>query len=339
MSPRLSGAIRLALAAALLAAVLLAGVFATPYAPSVRAVTCPALAGFLETQATLWNSGLRESSGIQSSLDHPGVLWIIEDSYNGPYLYAYSLKGDKLASYTLKGSFTKNIDWEAIGLDHRGGADLLYIGDIGDNAGNRDGADRPLPALYRLAEPAVSANTSPPIVGTISSVQKFKFRYFDRTDASQLKPRDAEALFVDPRTSNIFVIWKTLRVVDGVPRISRVFQLKDRELRTGEVNHAVNIADPIGASDDVGTGPVAADISRDGNWIVVKNYEEGFLWPRGNAQTIHQALSSAPAAPCRVTVDGSESITFEYRDGRWAGVLSLKEDRGGDPPLRSVHRT
>lgn len=317
---------------------LLAGVLALPSTSAVRAVTCPALAGSLETEATFWNSGLRESSGIQSSLDHAGVLWIVEDSYNGPYLFAYSPEGDQLATYTLKGSFLRNVDWEAIGLDHRAGTDLLYIGDVGDNEANRDGADRPLPALYRLAEPAISARQSPPIVGTISGVQKFKFRYFDRTDSSQLKPRDAEALFVDPRTSNIFVIWKDLRVIDGAPRISRVFQLRDQDLRTGEVNHAVNVADPTGASDGVGTGPVAADISRDGNWIVVKNYEEGFLWPRGDSQTVPQALASAPLAPCRVVVDGSESLTFEYRNGRWAGVLSLKEDRGGDPPLRSVSR-
>jgi hypothetical protein len=157
----------------------------SPVGPDAT-VTCPALATSLTTTATLWNSDLRESSGIQSSLDHPGVLWIVQDSSNGPYLYAYSSDGDPLATYTLEGSRVRNIDWEAIGLDRRAGRDLIYIGDIGDNHANRDGSDRP--ALYRLPEPAVTVTTSPPIVATLSGVQKFTFRYFDR-DRWPMRPR------------------------------------------------------------------------------------------------------------------------------------------------------
>jgi hypothetical protein len=149
---------------------------------------------------------------------------------------------------------------------------------------------------------------------------------------------DAEALFVDPRTRDVFVVLKDLKVLGGVPGIARFFQLKDQKMRTGELNHAVNVANPVAAGEGVGTGPVAADVSRDGGWIAVKNYQEGFLWPRGRAQTVAEALAASPA-PCRFVVDGSEALTFEYGSTVWTGLLSLKEDRGGDPPLRSVDRT
>ena len=312
-------------------------VFGSPSTGTLATVTCPALAATLTTTATLWNSDLRESSGIQSSLDHPGVLWIVQDSSNGPYLYAFSNGGVRLATYTLEGTGLRNVDWEAMGLDHRAGADRIYIGDIGDNAANRDGTDRPVPALYRLPEPEISATTSPPVVATISGVRKFKFRYFDSTNGWQMKPRDAEALFVDPRTRNIFVVLKDLKVLGGVSGIARVFLLRNQDLQSGTLNHAINVANPLGASAGVGTGPVAADISRDGRWIAVKNYQEGFLWPRARSETVAHALSGP--APCGFVVDGSEALSFEYESTAWTGLLSLKEDRDGEPPLRSVDRT
>jgi len=312
------------------------GALTLPATSSPAAVACPAMDPSLTTDVVFRNSGMKEVSGIQSSLDHPGVLWVIQDSGNGSYLYAFDMAGSILATYFLDGA--KNVDWEAIALDNRDGTDLLYIGDIGDNPANRDGIQRPTPALFVLPEPAISVTQSPPVSATLTDATKYPFRYVDQADRSELAPRDAESMLVDPRTHNVFVFLKDLRKVDGVAKVSRVFELKDQDLHTGVLNHAVHLTDVIGAGDGVGTGPVAADISRDGSWIVLKNYREGFLWHRGRSQSVTQALATLPVAPCRVEVDGSESIAFGYRDDVWTQFLSLREDPAGSPPLHVLQR-
>jgi hypothetical protein len=317
-----------------LAVVTLTGVPARTAGPD-----CPKLDGDVVFVDTLWNADLDETSGIQASQDHPGVMWVIEDSGNGPWMHAYSTDGRRLATYQLTGPDLRNVDWEAIGLDHRDGADLLYIGDVGDNRATRDGVERPVPALYRFPEPSVEPTQSPPLDATVTGVEKFAFRYFDEQDRWKLNPSDAESLFVDPRTHNVFIVQKDLKRVDGTTKVARAFELKDQDLAGGRLNHAVHVADPVGAGDGVGTGPVAGDIISDGRWIVMKNYQEGFLWPRAKGQTVAQALNATPVAPCHVTVDGAEAITFGYSpDGVWTGFLSVRESKKGNPPLHEVSR-
>lgn len=51
-----------------------------------------------------------------------------------------------------------------------------------------------------------------------------------------------------------------------------------------------------------------------------------------------RALAASLSAPCRVEVDGSESIAFGYRDGVWTQLLSLREDPVGSPPLHVLQR-
>lgn len=315
---------------------LLAGVMSVM--PAAQGVpTCPALDPALATDVILWNSGLKEVSGIQSSLDHPGVLWVVEDSGNGPYLYAVNRDGALLATYTVQGG-ARNVDWEAIGMHHRDGVDLLYIADIGDNPENRNGTARPTPALYRFAEPEIGASQSPPVAVTLREVETFRFRYFGRS-GQMLRPRDAESMFVDPRTGNIFIFLKGVRTVDGVEKVSRVFEIKDQDLVPVDLNQAVHVANVVGAGDGVGTGPVAADISADGEWILVKNYSEGFLWRRPRQQNVIQTLREAPSAPCDVPVDAAESVAFGYSpSGVWLDVLSLRESKDGNPPLHVLER-
>ena len=59
--------------------------------------------------------------------------------------------------FTIQG--TKDIDWEDLSIDRQAGTDFLYVGDIGDNKGTRNGstAAKSLPRLYRFPEPTVSA--------------------------------------------------------------------------------------------------------------------------------------------------------------------------------------
>lgn len=317
----------------------LAGVMVLVGAPQTAAAastTCPAF-GAKEKVATYWKSGLKEVSGLQSSLEHPGVMWAVQDSGNGPHLYALDVAGHVLVNYTLSGTNVSNVDWEAIALDPRNNApDYIYIGDVGDNAHNRNGISRQVPALYRLREPKVSATWfGQTRLATISTgISKFPFRYYSAGFVWRLQPRNTEAMFVDPRSHAVVIIQKDLTSVNSMSKQARVFQLPESGLSTSKLNKAEAIGSITGASPGVQVGPVAADISADGRWIVVKNYAEGFLWRRGWKERISTTFADAPTAPCSVPVDNAEAIAFEYSSGAWNGFLSLREARRtGAPPL------
>jgi hypothetical protein len=108
-------------------------------------------------------------------------------------------------------------------------------------------------------------------------------------------------------------------------------------LRSGRLNHAKQVATLTAATDGHGVGAVSADIARDGRWIVVKNYGQGFLWHRDPHGPAWTAFRRHPVAPCRVPVDSAEAITFSYTDGgRWNGFWSVTETGSPPPPLRHL---
>jgi hypothetical protein len=305
-------------------------------APVPAAVTCP-------TYDRAWNDAtlsgarsatLNELSGIQASIAHRGVLWAVEDGNNGPHLYAFNRGGSVIGDFTLSGPEVGNLDWEALGLDRRKGRDQLYIGDIGDNAHARDGSGQKVPALYRVGEPKIRAGAAG-VRRTITRIKKFTFRYF--TNDGVLRPRNAESLLVDPRRHDVVVISKDLETIAGHANRVRVFVMHVGALRAGRLNHARQVATLTAATQGHGAGAVSADISRDGGWIVVKNYGQGFLWRRDLHRPAWQAFRRHPLAPCRVPVDSAEAITFSHLDGgRWNGFWSVTETHSPPPPLRHL---
>src|SRR5688572_943886 len=110
-----------------------------------------AAAHFVASDQGLLPAPIIEASGIVASRINPGVLWIHNDSEEGPaIIFATSLKAKLLASYRLP-----QVDWGdfediAIGSGPPPIASSLYFGDIGDNYGDRSSIH-----VYRIAEPCV----------------------------------------------------------------------------------------------------------------------------------------------------------------------------------------
>ena len=301
-----------------------------------QAVRCPSF-GSMKNAGTIRDPSLNELSALQASLAHHGVLWSVEDSGNGPFLWAMNTNGVLLARYRVRGAGVSNVDWEALALSQRSGADDLWIGDIGDNARNRNGRSRPLPALYRLAEPSITSSSDYRTAHVAAT--KFRFRYSDTTGA-RLGPRNAESLFADPRSKGLFLIQKDLETIDGNAHRARVFLLRPDHLHATRVNQAQQVTSITGSSGGAAAGPVGADISRNGAWIVVKNYVDGWLWHRGARRSIVQTFVADPTGPCSVPVDGAEGIAFGYRvSARWRRFFSVKERMGGNPPLNVTPRS
>ncbi|WP_019629073.1 hypothetical protein [Actinomadura atramentaria] len=132
---------------------------------------------------------ITESSGLATSLRHPGVVYTHNDSGGVPAVYALGPDGRTRATLTLGGATAR--DWEAmaVGRDERG-RPCVFVADIGDNLGGA----WPYVTVYRIPEPA-SLRTQ-----TIRAA-KFKIKYEDG-------PRNAEAMLIDPRTNRLYIASK-----------------------------------------------------------------------------------------------------------------------------------
>src|SRR5690242_16795554 len=98
---------------ALLAGVLLTGVFALP-ASAVASAADGDGAG--DQGFTIKDPKITESSGLAASHLHPGIYWTHNDSDDGPYIYAVdSRTGKTVATLTLKGIGSPR-DVEAISI-------------------------------------------------------------------------------------------------------------------------------------------------------------------------------------------------------------------------------
>jgi hypothetical protein len=136
---------------------------------------------------------LDEISGMAASRMNTGVLWVHNDSGDGPQVYAVNSKAKLIGTYLLEG--TKAVDWEDMSIGPAPTGSYLYVADIGDNNSNRSSVH-----IYRVAEPQVDANQSPVKV-SLKNVSDFEFVYEDG-------PRDAEAFMVDPLSNDFYVVTK-----------------------------------------------------------------------------------------------------------------------------------
>lgn len=216
--------------------------------------------------AALFNDpAIAEISGLAASRQHPGVLWVHNDSFDKPVLYALSTAGKRLANVTIAG--VENIDWEDIAAFTLNGKSYLLIADTGDNGGIRQTLQ-----LHVVREPAQLRDQ------TIKPAWSIEFRWPDG-------PRDCEAVAVDGQRGEILLFGKK-----RVPADLLSLPLRPR-------NDAVQVARVIGAlagiaqpsAEDLQRNPVygryrsqitAADISPDGRTLAVLNYRAVYLYPR-----------------------------------------------------------
>lgn len=186
-----------------------------------------------------------EASGLAASRNNRGVVWAHNDSGGEPSLYALGADGQIRATLPVAGAV--NVDWEdmARGPGPGGAPDWLYVGDIGDNEASR-GSVR----VYRVPEPDLGGSAS----GAVLPAAPAAFVDLVYADG----PRDAEALVVDPRNGDLFVITKR-------EDRSRVYRARSPSF-TGETVTLEYLR-------ELGEGLVtAADACPDGKTVLVRSY-------------------------------------------------------------------
>lgn len=315
--------------AATLTAVVVASTFVvTPHARATRAATpvCDRFAP-AATSATLGDPVLSEVSGIAASRTRHPLMWVENDSGGAPAVYAIRPDGTLVATYTLAGA--TNTDWEdiAVGPGPKRATSYLYVGDLGQNLAPRDHV-----TVYRVPEPDA------PTTGThtLTGAAVISLRYPDH-------PVDAESMFVDPRTADLYVIDKEYTTAVG-----RVFRVPAAKLVDGadvtmqEVASFTLEPDDASAPNDVarfpGTIITSADISPDGSTILVRTYRRVLAFSRGRHATVASAFHRPPCAAPQVDEPQGEAVGFAANG---ASYFTVSEGVGAaihrfsvQPPLR-----
>jgi hypothetical protein len=238
-----------------------------------------------------------EASGMADSRSQPGNIWIQQDSGSPAELALLSYDGAVKGKIALPS--VENRDWEelATGPGPRDGVNYLYIGEIGDN-----NAQHPFCQIYRLPEPAT-------LQTSVSQVERINFRYPDG-------PRDAEAMFVDPQTKDIYIISKR------EPN-THLYRLAYPQ----NINE-VTVAQGYGELPSFGQGLPAyvtgAAISPDGSEIIVRTYSALFYWKRKAGESIADVLQNGTSRqlPYRLEPQG-EAVCFD-KDNKGYFTISEK---------------
>jgi hypothetical protein len=246
---------------------------------------------------------ISEVSGLADSALHSGVLWAHNDSGDSARFYAMSHDGQFLAQFSLEGVLAN--DWEDMAILNSPSGASVYIGDIGDND-----LDRSSIAVYRVPEPQ-SLSSSATI--SAASIVTSTFTY-------QGARRNAEALLVDPRSGDAFVVSKN-------SLIAEVFHAPASALAASSTSQLVTLG-------TLGSGirnVSAADISPDGSLILVRNRTTtAYLFERGAAESVWDALLHTPTTVTLRSEAQGEAIAWAA-NGQGFFTTSEFDGKGPQP--------
>lgn len=241
---------------------------------------------------------LKEVSGLEASIANKGLLWTHNDSGNDPEIFLIDDKTNIRQTYVLEG--INNRDWEDItlGPGPDSSKNYLYVGEIGDNL-----AVHPYKVIYRFEEPAFKEKEDKV---HISVFDTFIIKLADAN-------KDTEALMIDPKTKDLYIISKWNQPVD-------VYQIK-YPYDDGDTL----IAQPVSRLDL--TKITAADISADGSEILIKSYKHVYYWKNSNGVSIPELLKQPAQRLNYEEEPQGEAITWAA-DG--SGFYTLSELNKGE---------
>lgn len=246
---------------------------------SAAAATCPDYSPCV-ARGRIESKELVEISGLAASRTHPGVLYGHNDSGDSPRFFALDDHGNTLAEFMLPLESVSDVEDIAVGPGPGEGS-YVYLGDIGNNfARIAFGLGRKGLRVYRLPEPALPSERGAKVA--LSSVEVLRFKYPDH-------PHDAEALFIDPKSGDLYVVSKEENGRSGVYRakapLSSAEQHQLELVATLEFGRGLLPGHPM---------VTAADLAEDGERLLIRTYSHVFEWRRRPEHTIAQALKELP---------------------------------------------
>ena len=231
---------------------------------------------------TVADPSLEEISGIAPSHAIAKGLWVEEDSGNENKIYLLDNSGNMLADFQM--TSVQNRDWEDLSISTGPTPDVryIYLAETGDNKHIYQ-----TKTIYRFPEPSFTDKTFP-FSGQVNTVDEIIFHFPDGK-------KNSEAVMIDPSTNDIYVISKENLAVIYVARYPQPLNQDFEITKLGII--------PI-------TDVTAADISSDGNEVVIKNYNQIFYWKKIPNESIADLLQQTPMRLPYVAEVKGESICW-----------------------------
>jgi hypothetical protein len=256
---------------------------------------------------------INEASGLVFSRTQPGVLWVHNDSGDSARVFAIDLAGALLGEFTLEGAGAN--DWEdmAIGPAPEGDGDVLYLGDIGDNAEQRASV-----RIFRVAEPEVPAQ---PAIVSVPGVVELEVAYPD-------EPHNAETLLVDPVLGDLYIVTKE------PPDTSLVFRI---DPTGGPGTLQAQLVGELGFGTPALPGSAATtagDVSSDGSLVAIRSYNSAYAWRRPAGGTLVEAFDTEPCELPLSPRNQGETFAFDPTADTYVTV-----SEGAGSPLWQFTRT
>ncbi|HVY28849.1 MAG TPA: hypothetical protein VHB79_19970 [Polyangiaceae bacterium] len=243
-----------------------------------------------------------EVSGVVESRRDPRVLFVHNDSGDSPRFFAIDRRGQLLAELVLD-SVPLLIDAEDITIGAGpGGAPYIYLGDTGNNfASFGIGIPRRKAVLYRIPEPEIPSGARG---GKLTVTEAFPIVLSFPEGAC-----DIEAFFIDPWTGDLYLIGKR---PDGH---SQILTASAAQLAAGGGELRLLGTLRFGLPPLAGNSmPTSASISRDGTKILVRTYNEVWLFTRAAGESVLTALTRPPRALPAPREKQGEAIGFVDHD-------------------------
>ena len=267
---------------------------------------------------------LVENSVAVTSVSQPGIIFGLNDSGNGPYIFAVDSTGGGRGMWEIVGA--QNRDWEAASMGpcsaSKSGS-CLYVGDVGDND-----ARKALVTVYRFPEPKVPrvGDSLPSTPLPIADVARLDFAYSDQ-------PHDVEAMYV-AHDGSIFLITKRRLLGDqGRPRPALLFRLSATSWDSSGVATALLVDSlPIVPGDAQGRQVTDAALSRDGKLLAVRTYADIFIFAVDSAS----GLPRRDIAPGFCVIAGLREKQGEGIGWWWDRRRLLLTSEGRNSPMYVV---
>jgi hypothetical protein len=255
---------------------------------------------YLQTKVTitgrLQDKVMSETSGMAASGINNELFYVHNDSGDTSRFFVINAEGKLFHTIYYKGdtSLLRGVDDcedIAVGPGPKNGKSYIYVGDIGDNNFNKKAI-----TLYRIEEKASLLD------GTYTSAQAtpIYLRYPDL-------PKDAETLMIDPLEKLLYIVTKRGDAV-GVYTAPLTFKTGDTITLTKRCTLTFSGIKPL-------KWITAGDISKDGQHVLLKSYQEIYYWERKDNEPLWQTMQRKPGTPHYEEERLGEAIAFSA-DGK-----------------------
>lgn len=256
----------------------------------------------------------QETSGLAAPMrvENAGYIWAQSDGTINKIFPINISDGSDDGAWTLVGASPSDV--EDLASANVGGQPYIYLADTGNNANSTNSRGSGIDLrVYRIKEPVVTGST-----GNLTSGTDYETINCAYPGGDTPTHRDCETLLVDPDTGDMYFVMKRFTP-------SKVYRLAHAASYTGTqtLEALGTITTPpftIGADNANGGYYVAGAISQDGTEILLKGYEDVYLFTRDpDTQTIYEALQ-ASLSPIRAYVSGGYPATSPPMEPKGEGI-------------------